>query len=58
MAVKNRTIVSLSDREVVKYAIGEIVTFLLLRLLLLAALGAAAWWAWKRVEPWLPKLLA
>lgn len=54
--MKKRTIVTLTDRQVVRYALGEILTFLLLRLLVLAALAAAAWWAWGKIEPWLRKL--
>jgi hypothetical protein len=56
--MKKRTIVTLTDRQVVKYAIGEAVTFLLIRLALLALLAAAAWWAWGRIEPWWRKLTA
>jgi hypothetical protein len=50
--MKKPVIETLSDRQVVKYAIGEILTFLLLRLLALALLAAAAWWLWKRLQPY------
>ena len=49
--MKKPTIVTLSDREVVRYAIGEIVGFVLLRLAFLALLGAGAWWVWGRIGP-------
>lgn len=54
--MKKRTIVTLTDRQVVKLAIGEALTFLLIRLIALALLAAAAWWLWSRIEPWWRKL--
>lgn len=50
--MKKRSIVTLTDRQVVKFAIGEAVTFVLIRLIALALLAGAAWWIWSRIEPW------
>lgn len=50
--MKKRAIVTLTDRQVVKYAIGEAVMFVLVRLIALALLAAAAWWLWGRIESW------
>ncbi|HRJ20360.1 MAG TPA: hypothetical protein PLF84_15030 [Bryobacteraceae bacterium] len=50
--MKKPTIVTLTDRQVVKYALGEVVTFILLRLLTFALLAAAAWWLWTQIKPW------
>jgi hypothetical protein len=54
--MKKPTIVTLSDRQVVKYALGEVVTFILLRLLALALLAAAAWWLWGQIKPYFPAI--
>lgn len=56
--MKRRTIVTPTDRQVVKLAMGEVLTFLLIRLIALGLLAAAAWWIWSRIEPWWRKLNA
>lgn len=56
--MKKPTIVTLTDRQVVKYALGEVVTFILLRLLALALLAAGAWWLWDQFKPWWQHLTA
>lgn len=56
--MKKRAIVTLTDRQVVKYAVGEAVTFVLVRLIVLALLAAAAWWIWGRIELWWRQLSA
>lgn len=50
--MKKRSIETLSDRQVVTYAIGEVITFVLLRLIFLALIVAAAWWAWGKFDEW------
>ncbi len=55
--MKKPTIVTLTDRQVVKYALGEVVTFILLRLLALALFIAASWWLWIQVRLYFPVIL-
>jgi hypothetical protein len=54
--MRKLTVVTLTDREVVKYAVGEVLAFLTVRLVALALLAWALWWAWGRIEPWSRKL--
>lgn len=56
--MKKRAIVTLTDRQVVKYALGEILTFFLIRLAALALLAGAAWWAWSQIASWWLRLSA
>jgi hypothetical protein len=56
--MKKPAIVTLSDRQVVKYALGEVVTFILLRLLALALLAAGGWWLWGQLKPWWQQITA